>query len=80
MKSFCLNIVLALLAVLPLQAQTELSEADQRRFDYYYMESVNSKLRQDYTSAYLMLEHCLAIDSTSAAAYYELSQYYLMLG
>ncbi|MDO4186282.1 MAG: tetratricopeptide repeat protein [Bacteroidales bacterium] len=80
MKRFCLNIVLALLAVLPLQAQTVLSEADQRRFDYYYMESVNSKLRQDYTSAYLMLEHCLAIDSTSAAAYYELSQYYLMLG
>lgn len=71
--------MLGLLLGLPLQAQM-LSEEDQRRFDYYYMESVNCKLRQDYANAYLMLEHCLAINPTSAAAFYELSQYYLMLG
>ena len=75
-----LIILFVLLVVLPLGAQTKLSEAEQKRFDYYYMESVNSKLRGDYVNAYLLLEHCLTIDPTSGAAYYELSQYYLMLG
>jgi len=65
--------------VFPLRAQT-LSEAEQKRFDYYYLESVNSKLKGDYTTAYQMLQHCLAIHPTSAAAHYELSQYYLILG
>ncbi len=75
-----LYIVLLLCAVLQLHAQTKLSEAEQKRFDYYFLESVNCKLKQDYTSAYQMLEHCLAINPTSAAAHYELSQYYLILG
>jgi len=60
------------------QADT-LSAAEQRRFDYYFVESVNQKLKQDYTSAYEMLQHCLSINPKSAAAHYELSQYYLFL-
>jgi len=76
-------LIIMLFALLPLQAQTiqmKLSEAEQKRFDYYFFESVNSKLKQDYDSAYEFLRHCLAINPTSSSALYELSQYHLMLG
>jgi len=69
------------LVTIPVNAQQAdtLSAAEQRRFDYYFVESVNQKLKQDYTSAYEMLQHCLSINPKSAAAHYELSQYYLFL-
>lgn len=61
------------------QQTNGLTAEEQKRFDYYYLESVNQKLKQNYTTAYELLQHCLAINPHSSAAYYELSQYYLYL-
>lgn len=55
---------------------TALSENDRKRFDYFFLEAVCRQEKGDYTSAFEMLSHCLAIDSTSAEVYFLLSSYY----
>ena len=56
-----------------------LSDEDQRRFDYYFLEATRLKLRGDYAPAYEMIRHCLAIHPQSSSALYEQAQYLLML-
>ena len=56
-----------------------LSEAEQRRYDYYFLEAVKLRGQKEYDAAYDLLQHCLAINPTAASALYEMSQYYLFL-
>lgn len=62
------------------QEHAPLSAEDQKRFDYFFLEAVNSKLKQDYATAYELLKHALTIHPHSGAAHYEMSQYHLLLG
>lgn len=59
----------------------ELLTFEQRRkFDYYFLEAVRLKEKNEMDAAFDMYRHCLEIDSQSAAVQYELAQFYLYLG
>lgn len=57
----------------------ELSEADKRKFDYFYYEGLNLKQAGKYDAAYEAFTHSLAIDSTAASVLFELSSFYMQL-
>lgn len=81
--------VLLLLVILPvkaadektgtLQKENRISEADKRKFDYFFYEGLNLKTAGKFDAAYDAFNHCLAIDSTASAVLYELSSFYAQL-
>ena len=56
-----------------------LSEKDKRKFDYFFLEALKLKQSEKYSDAFNTFQYCLSIDSTSAAIYYELSNFYNFL-
>ena len=58
---------------------SQLTAEEQRKFDYFFLESIRLKLKKEYDAAYDLLQHCLDICPESAAALYEQAQYCLML-
>ena len=58
-------------------AQTD--EEQQRKYDYYFLESVRQKTLGKYDAAFDLLRHCLEINPEAASAHYELAQYYMFL-
>ena len=92
MYKHLINIFLCLLLIAgfyPLKAQekksenplqtNKISEADQRKFDYFFLEGLNLKTAGTFDAAYDAFNHCLAIDSTASAVLYELSSFYAQL-
>ena len=57
----------------------QLSEEQQRKYNYYYLEAFRLKEQQKYTESFDMLRHCLAINPKASSAHYEIAQYYLYL-
>ncbi|MDH6534775.1 tetratricopeptide (TPR) repeat protein [Parabacteroides sp. PM5-20] len=57
----------------------QLSVADQRKFDYFFLEGLNLKLVGKYDAAFDAFSHCQKIDSTASAVLYELSFFYMQL-
>ncbi|MDR2473254.1 MAG: tetratricopeptide repeat protein [Tannerella sp.] len=55
------------------------AEALRRKFDYFFYEGIKLKNADKADAAFDMFRHCLEIDSTSSAALFELSEYYLEL-
>ena len=58
---------------------TVLTEKKNRKFDYFFLETLRLKQQGKPSEAFHLLRHCLEIDSTSAVAHYEISNYYLFL-
>ena len=58
-------------------AQTD--EEQQRKYDYYFLESVRQKTLGKYDAAFDLLRHCLEINPEAASTHYELAQYYMFL-
>ena len=56
-----------------------LSEKDKRKFDYFFLEALKLKQGGKFSDAFNTFQYCLSIDSTSAATYYELSNFYSFL-
>ncbi|MDR0574588.1 MAG: tetratricopeptide repeat protein [Tannerella sp.] len=56
-----------------------LSAAEQRKLDYFFYEGLKLKNAEKFDSSFEMFRHCLEIDSTSSAALFELSSYYIQL-
>lgn len=56
-----------------------LSILEQRKFDYFFYEGIRLKNAGTVDASYEMFKHCLEIDSTSSAAMFEISSYYLQL-
>ncbi len=54
-------------------------EKKQRKFDYFFYEGLNLKHAAKYDAAFDSFNHALAIDSTSAAVLYELSNFYMQM-
>jgi len=52
---------------------------NERKFDYFFYEGINLKNAEKFDAAFEMFKHCLSIDSTSSAVYYELSSFYANL-
>lgn len=57
----------------------ELTEAQKRKFDYFFYEGLNLKNAEKYDAAYEAFYHCLDMDSTAAPVLYELSSFYMQL-
>ena len=56
--------------------RTALNEKEQRKFDYYFYEGINSKVQGKYDEAFDYLQHCYSIDSTNANVLIELGTFY----
>ena len=55
----------------------QLSPIEARKFDYFFYEGVKLKNTDNFDAAFEMFRHCLSIDSTSSAALYELSTFFI---
>lgn len=60
-------------------ALPQLTEEEQRRYDYYFLEAIRLKQLERYDDSFELLQHCLAINPNGAAALYESAQYFLYL-
>ncbi|MDR3062250.1 MAG: tetratricopeptide repeat protein [Dysgonamonadaceae bacterium] len=78
-----LFIVIGLLACFSSGSKEKISMSDsisdQRKFDYFFLEALKLKENGDHNAAYNALLYSLEIDSTSSAALFELSNYYLYM-
>ena len=83
----------SLLAVVPCHARkkpvkkpvaavtvTPLSDNDQKRYDYFYLQAICMQEKEDYAAAYDLLLHCLEINPDAAEAFFTLSNYDAALG
>ena len=66
-------------AVVPEEGVT-LSVEDQRRYEYYYLETVRFEQQGCYDEAFGMLTHCLDICPEAPSALYKMATYYFYLG
>ncbi|MBR5542071.1 MAG: hypothetical protein IKU64_06925, partial [Bacteroides sp.] len=57
-----------------------LSPEQRRKFDYYFLEAVRLKEKDDVDAAFEMYNHCLRIHPESAVILYELGKFYMYLG
>ena len=59
--------------------ESDLSEKNKRKFDYFFLEALKLKQSEKFSDAFNTFQYCLSIDSTSAVTHYELSQFYIYL-
>jgi len=57
-----------------------LPPAQQRKYDYFFLEATRLKAQNEYDAAFDLYRHCLEIDPNAPSALYEISQYYQFLG
>ena len=57
-----------------------LTPEQKRKFDYYFLEAVRLKQKEEYDAAFQLFKHFLDINPNSAAVLYEISQFYMYLG
>lgn len=57
----------------------QLTEEQQRRYDYYFLEAARLKAKQEYDAAFNLLQHCLELNPNASSALYEMAQYYMFL-
>ena len=55
-------------------------DAVKRKGEYFYLEAQRQKLLSNETAAFDLIKKAVEVDSTNAAAYFELADYYLALG
>ena len=54
-----------------------LSPLEERKFDYFFYEGLKLKNAEKFDASFEMFKHCISIDSTSSAALFELSSFYI---
>lgn len=57
-----------------------LAPEEQRKFDYFFLEAVRLKEKDDLDGAFEMYRHCLQIHPKSAVTLYELAKFHMVLG
>ena len=57
----------------------QLTEEQQRKYDYFFLEAIRMKEKKEYATAFGLLQHCLDINPNAPSALYEISQYYMFL-
>lgn len=60
-------------------SRVTLTDEEQRRYDYFYLEAMNQEEQGNYDVAFDLLQHCLDICPTAASALSALSNYYAYL-
>ena len=58
---------------------SQLTEEQQRKYDYFFLEAMRMKGKNEYDAAFCLLQHCLDINPNASSALYEISQYYMFL-
>lgn len=71
-------VILSLLACLTFLPDAVYSQGS-KKFDYFYLEGIRLKEKEEHNAAFNAFQHALTIDSTSSAALYEIAHYYLYL-
>ena len=61
------------------QTKQALTDAEQRKLDYFFYEGLLLKNAGKYDAAFEIFKHCTEIDSTAAAVLFELSAFYMQL-
>ena len=56
-----------------------ISAEKQRKYDYFFLEAMRMKEKNEYDAAFGLLQHCLNINPNASSALYEISQYYMFL-
>ena len=56
-----------------------ISAEKQRKYDYFFLEAMRMKGKNEYDAAFGLLQHCLDINPNASSALYEISQYYMFL-
>ena len=56
------------------------SDENQKLYDYFFYEAVNQGQQANFAAAFDLLQYCLVLNPSSAAARFELAQYLMMLG
>ena len=56
-----------------------LTEEEQRKYDYFFLEALKMKEKGNYDAAFDLYRHCLKINPQAASALYEIAQFYLYL-
>ena len=51
----------------------------QRKYDYFFLEAMRMKGKNEYDAVFGLLQHCLDINPNASSALYEISQYYMFL-
>ncbi len=84
MRTGILALLLALMAATPSHAQAAgegdtagLTAEQQRKYNYYFLESMRLKTAGKLDAAFCMLQHCLSINPQAASALHEMAQYYI---
>ena len=49
--------------------EINLTPEQQRKYDYFFLEASRLKVKKEYTAAFDLLQHCLAINPTGSVAY-----------
>ena len=69
------------ISLIQLESQMDpLSPEQRRKFDYYFLEALRLKEKDDVDAAFEMYNHCLSIHPESAVILYELGKLYMYLG
>ena len=58
----------------------QLTPAQQRKYDYFFLEATRMKAQDKYDVSFDLYRHCLEIDPHAPSALHEISQYYQHLG
>lgn len=53
--------------------------AEQRKYEYYFLEALRLEQQERYDEAFEMLQHCLTICPTAPSALYKIANYYFAL-
>lgn len=56
-----------------------ISAEQQRKYDYFFLEAMRMKEKNEYDAAFGLLQHCLDINPNASSALYEISQYYMFI-
>jgi tetratricopeptide (TPR) repeat protein len=78
-KRIAISLLLACFCLSLLAEKPPLSYADRHKFDYFFLDALRLKYKNEHTNAFNALQYALQIDSTSSAALYEMARYCLFL-
>ena len=70
------TIILLVVALVCTAVTAQTDEDTSRKYDAFFLEAINQRVKGNNDAAFDLLRHCVDIDSTKSEAWYFLAQYY----
>ena len=70
------TIILLVVALICTAVTAQTDEDTSRKYDAFFLEAINQRVKGNNDAAFDLLRHCVDIDSTKSEAWYFLAQYY----